>query len=127
MPAGPNLRIVANVAVGYDNIDVPACTARKVAVSNTPGVLDETTADFTWTLLMAVARRLIEADQLGALGRAGNSGISICCAEPTSGGRRWALSDLDALAAPWRGAPPGFACASFTTALRAPRRKSSGN
>lgn len=67
--AGPNLRIVANVAVGYDNMDVPACTARKVALSNTPGVLDETTADFTWTLLMAVARRLIEADELARSGR----------------------------------------------------------
>lgn len=66
--AGPNLRIVANVAVGYDNIDVPACTERKVAVTNTPGVLDETTADFTWTLLMAVARRLIEGDRLARSG-----------------------------------------------------------
>lgn len=66
--AGPNLRIVANVAVGYDNIDVPACSARKVAVTNTPGVLDETTADFAWTLLMAVARRLIEADRLARSG-----------------------------------------------------------
>jgi len=66
--AGPQLRIVANVAVGYDNIDVPACTARKIAASNTPGVLDETTADFTWTLLMAVARRLVEADHLARSG-----------------------------------------------------------
>jgi len=66
--AGPNLRIVANVAVGYDNIDVPACTARKVAVSNTPGVLDETTADFTWALLTAVARRLVEGDRLARSG-----------------------------------------------------------
>jgi len=66
--AGPNLRIVANVAVGYDNIDVSACTERKVAVTNTPGVLDETTADFTWTLLMAVARRLVEADRLARSG-----------------------------------------------------------
>jgi glyoxylate reductase len=66
--AGPNLRIAANVAVGYDNIDVPACTERKVAVTNTPGVLDETTADFTWTLLMAVARRLVEADRLARSG-----------------------------------------------------------
>jgi glyoxylate reductase len=65
---GKNLRIVANVAVGYDNIDVLACTERKVAVTNTPGVLDETTADFTWTLLMAVARRLIEADRLARSG-----------------------------------------------------------
>jgi glyoxylate reductase len=66
--AGPNLRIVANVAVGYDNIDVPACTERNVAVTNTPGVLDETTADFTWALLMGVARRLVEADRLARSG-----------------------------------------------------------
>jgi glyoxylate reductase len=66
--AGPNLRIVANVAVGYDNIDVPACTERKVAVTNTPGVLDETTADFAWTLLMAVARRLVEGDRMARSG-----------------------------------------------------------
>jgi glyoxylate reductase len=66
--AGPTLRIVANVAVGFDNIDVPVCTARRIAVSNTPGVLDETTADFTWALLMAVARRLVEADRLARSG-----------------------------------------------------------
>ena len=66
--AGPNLRIAANVAVGYDNIDVPACTERRVAVTNTPGVLDETTADFTWALLMAVSRRLVEADRLARSG-----------------------------------------------------------
>jgi glyoxylate reductase len=66
--AGPSLRIVSNVAVGYDNIDVPACTERNVAVTNTPGVLDETTADFTWTLLMGVARRLVEGDQLARSG-----------------------------------------------------------
>jgi len=66
--AGRNLRIVANVAVGYDNIDVPACTERSVAVTNTPGVLDETTADFAWTLLMAVARRLVEADRFARSG-----------------------------------------------------------
>ena len=66
--AGPSLRIVANVAVGFDNIDVPACTERNVAVTNTPGVLDETTADFAWTLLMAVARRLVEGDRLARSG-----------------------------------------------------------
>jgi len=66
--AGSQLRIVANVAVGYDNIDVPACTGRKVAVTNTPGVLDETTADFTWALLMAVARRVVEGDRLARSG-----------------------------------------------------------
>jgi len=66
--AGPNLRIVANIAVGFDNIDVPACTERNVAVTNTPGVLDETTADFAWTLLMAVARRLVEGDRMARSG-----------------------------------------------------------
>jgi len=62
--AAPKLRIVANVAVGFDNVDIAACTQRNVVVTNTPGVLDETTADFTWLLLMAVARRLLEGDQL---------------------------------------------------------------
>jgi glyoxylate reductase len=66
--AGPNLRIVANVAVGHDNIDLPACTARRVAVTNTPGVLDETTADLAWVLLMAVARRVVEGDRLARSG-----------------------------------------------------------
>ena len=59
----PDLKIVSNIAVGYNNIDVPACTRHKVMVTNTPGVLDDTTADFTWTLLLAAARRLIEADR----------------------------------------------------------------
>src|SRR5713101_258554 len=67
--AAPKLRIAANVAVGFDNMDVAACTKRGVAATNTPGVLDETTADFAWTLLMAVARRLSEGE---ALARSGN-------------------------------------------------------
>jgi glyoxylate reductase len=67
--AAPKLRIVANVAVGYDNIDLPACTRRGVVVTNTPGVLDETTADFAWALMLAVSRRVVEADQYV---RAGN-------------------------------------------------------
>ena len=61
--AAPKLRIVANVAVGYDNIDLPACTKRGVVATNTPGVLDETTADFAWALMLAVSRRVVEADQ----------------------------------------------------------------
>jgi len=68
LAAAPRLRIVANVAVGFDNVDLAACTRRKVAVTNTPGVLDETTADFAWTLLMAVARRLIEGDAMARSG-----------------------------------------------------------
>jgi glyoxylate reductase len=66
--SAPKLRIAANVAVGFDNIDVTACTKRGVVATNTPGVLDETTADFAWTLLMAVARRLGEGEQLARSG-----------------------------------------------------------
>jgi len=58
--AGPQLRVVSNFAVGYDNIDVAACARRGVAVGNTPGVLTESTADLAFALLMAVARRLPE-------------------------------------------------------------------
>jgi glyoxylate reductase len=56
----PRLRVVSNFAVGYDNVDVPAATARGVAVCNTPGVLTNATADATWSLLMAAARRVVE-------------------------------------------------------------------
>jgi glyoxylate reductase len=57
----PGLRFVSNLAVGYDNIDVAACTARGVAVTNTPGVLTKATAEFAFALLMATARRIPEA------------------------------------------------------------------
>jgi glyoxylate reductase len=60
--AGPNLKVISNYAVGYDNIDVDEATRRGIAVTNTPGVLTETTADLTWAILMAVARRIVEAD-----------------------------------------------------------------
>jgi len=59
----PDLKIICNVAVGYNNIDIEACTRRRIMVTNTPGVLDDTTADFTWTLLLATARRVVKADQ----------------------------------------------------------------
>lgn len=57
----PELRVVSNFAVGYDNIDVPACTARNVAVCTTPDVLTETTAEFTMALIFAVARQIVPA------------------------------------------------------------------
>ncbi len=60
----PQLRIVANHAVGYDNVDVAACTRRGIWVTNTPDVLTESTADLTWALLLAVARRLREGEAL---------------------------------------------------------------
>jgi glyoxylate reductase len=59
----PQLKIVSNVAVGYNNVDVNAATKRGVMVTNTPGVLDDTTADFTWCLILATARGLIGADR----------------------------------------------------------------
>src|SRR5271163_4851942 len=67
----PKLRIVSNVAVGFDNIDLPACSKRGVVATNTPGVLDETTADFAWTLMMAVARRIPEGEALARSGKWG--------------------------------------------------------
>ncbi len=69
LAARPGLRVVSNVAVGYNNVDVAACTRRGVVVTNTPDVLTETTADFAWTLLMATARRLVEADRYTREGR----------------------------------------------------------
>jgi gluconate 2-dehydrogenase len=58
----PKLRAVCNIAVGYNNIDLNACSAHGVMATNTPGVLDDTTADFTWALILATARRLNEAE-----------------------------------------------------------------
>jgi len=67
--AAPNLRIVSQLAVGFDNIDIKEATKRGVYVTNTPGVLTETTADFAWTLLLAAARRVVEADKYIRTGR----------------------------------------------------------
>ena len=69
LDACPDLKVVSNVAVGYNNVDVPACTRRGVVVTNTPDVLTDTTADFAWALLMAVARRVVEADRYLREGR----------------------------------------------------------
>jgi glyoxylate reductase len=59
--AGQNLKIIANLAVGFDNIDIPCATERRIAVCNTPDILTDTTADLTFALLLATARRLVEA------------------------------------------------------------------
>ena len=63
LASNTSLKVVSNVAVGYDNIDVQSATKRRIIVTNTPGVLTETTADLTWALVMATARRIVEADQ----------------------------------------------------------------
>jgi len=62
--AGPQLAIIANYAVGYNNIDVEAATARGIPVTNTPGILTETTADLTWAILMCTARRISESERV---------------------------------------------------------------
>ena len=58
-----NLKMVANFAVGFDNIDIPAATRRGIKVSNTPGVLADATADLAFSLLLAAARRIVEGDK----------------------------------------------------------------
>ena len=67
--AGPQLKVVANYAVGFNNVDVEAATKRGIAVSNTPGVLTETTADTAWAILMMTARRMGEAERCVRAGR----------------------------------------------------------
>lgn len=69
MDAEPNLKVISNYAVGFNNINVDEATKRGIPVTNTPGVLTETTADFAWTLLMGIARRLVEADKFTRAGK----------------------------------------------------------
>ena len=64
LDAARDLKIVANIAVGYDNIDVPAARARRIVVTNTPDVLTEAVAEFTWALILGIARRVGEGDRL---------------------------------------------------------------
>jgi glyoxylate reductase len=73
--AGPQLKVVANVAVGYDNIDVPACTERGIVAANTPGVLTEATADIALGLILAATRRLGEGERLIRSGQAWKWGM----------------------------------------------------
>lgn len=67
--SGGTLKVISNMAVGYDNIDIPAATARGILVTNTPGVLTDATADLTWALILAVARRVVEGDRMVREGR----------------------------------------------------------
>src|SRR3954467_14371573 len=70
--AGPGLRVVANVAVGYDNVDLEAARSRGVVVTNTPGVLTDATADLAMALILAVTRRVCEGDRLVRAGGEGS-------------------------------------------------------
>jgi glyoxylate reductase len=66
--AATSLKVISQMAVGYDNIDIPTATAKHIPVGHTPGVLTDATADFTWALLMVAARRVVEADKFTRAG-----------------------------------------------------------
>ena len=106
--AGPQLRVVSNYAVGYDNIDVAACARRGVAVGNTPGVLTETTADLAWALLMAAAPPRPRGRPLRPRRPAGGRGARCSCSAPMSTARRSGSSASGGSARPWRGGHEGF-------------------
>lgn len=82
---GPQLKVIAQYAVGFDNIDIAAATARGIPVGNTPGVLTETTADFAWALLMAAGRRVVEGDRYTRSGHWRTWGPSILLGRDVSG------------------------------------------
>jgi glyoxylate reductase len=69
MDTAQSLKVISQFSVGFDNIDVAAATGRSIPVGHTPGVLTETTADFTWALLMAATRRVVEGDKYTRAGR----------------------------------------------------------
>ncbi|MBX3461636.1 MAG: D-glycerate dehydrogenase [Planctomycetes bacterium] len=81
----PQLKVIANIAVGYDNVDVPAATARGIVVTHTPGVLTEATADLTFALLLATARRLPEAERFLRGGRWQRWDVDLLCGADVHG------------------------------------------
>jgi glyoxylate reductase len=84
---GPGLRGICNVAVGFDNIDLAACARRGVVVTNTPGVLDEATADLAFALILAARRRLGEAERLVRAGKPWEWGMDFMVGHDLRGGR----------------------------------------
>jgi glyoxylate reductase len=85
--AGPNLRGICNVAVGFDNVDLTACARRGVVVTNTPGVLDDATADLAFALILAATRRLGEGERLIRSGRPWAWGMGFMVGHDLRGGR----------------------------------------
>jgi glyoxylate reductase len=85
--AGPNLRGVCNVAVGFDNVDLAACARRGVVVTNTPGVLDDATADIAFALILAARRRLGEGERLIRAGKPWSWGMDFLLGHDLRGGR----------------------------------------
>lgn len=83
--AGPQLKVVSNHAVGMDNVDIPACTRRGIPLGNTPGILTDATADFAFALLLAAARRVVEADAYVRQGKWKTWGPSILLGADVAG------------------------------------------
>ncbi len=108
MDAGKRLKVISTCAVGFDNIDVAAATARKILVCNTPGVLTEATADLTWALLLATARRVTEADAVLRARGSGRAGRRTCWWAWSCTARRSASSVSGGSGRPWRGRAQGF-------------------
>jgi hypothetical protein len=113
----PDLQVIANIAVGYNNVDV-AGARRGIRVTNTPGVLDDTTADLTWALLMAAARRVAEGDATCAPATGRSPSACRSSSAPTSTTPRSASSGWGASAARSRAARRDSTCASSTTTAR---------
>jgi len=85
LDANPQLRVVANMAVGYNNFDIPACSARGVLATNTPDVLTETTADFGFALMMATARRMAEGERFLRAGQWNRWSYDMLCGSDVHG------------------------------------------
>ena len=121
LAGAPGLRALCNVAVGYNNYDLAAITAAGVMATNTPGVLDETTADAAWALLMASARRIVGADRWVRDGRWTGWKFHDDWLGSDVHRPRWAYSAWGASVGQSRGALPVSRCASsITTANRSP-------
>ena len=110
----PRLRAIANVGVGYNNLDVPALTQAGILATNTPDVLTETTADFGFALMMAAARRITEAERW-LREASGGSGVSRRCSAATCTARRSASSAWGASGRASPAARRASACACCTT------------
>jgi glyoxylate reductase len=83
--AGPQIKVISNHAVGFDNIDIPAATARNIPVGNTPGILTDATADFAFSLLVSAARRVVEGDRYVRAGQWKTWGPSILLGPDVTG------------------------------------------
>ena len=107
--AGPQLQVISNLAVGFDNIDVQAATARKIPVGNTPDVLTDATADFAFALMMAVARRIPEAEHYVREGRWKTWGPMTLLGVDLNGATL-GLVGFGRIAKPWRIGQPASIC-----------------